>query len=115
MTRSASRRATETRLLRLALLAATLGLALVLPAHGQVSPEEHAKHHPGAGTASQGNIPPAGPRAGMMGGMGANPPGELYPSLMSLPDLTPEKEAFLMRLVRHVPEPSEIVQEEVPA
>jgi hypothetical protein len=69
------------RLLRLALLAAMVGLALALPAHGQVSPEEHAKHHPGAAMGPSGNIPPAGPKEGMagggMGGMSGNPPKEV--------------------------------------
>ena len=84
------------------------------------SPEEHASHHPGAapvagampgGARGMGGMgPPAGaggmmpgmgPSAGaggMMGGMGEMmknmgkpPPKELYPSLMALPELTPEK------------------------
>jgi ferredoxin-NADP reductase len=32
---------------------------------------------------------------GMMGGMGANPPKEVYPSLMALPELSPEKRAAI--------------------
>jgi len=67
------------------------------------SPSEHASHHPGA---AGGAMPPAGampaatPGGGggmmegmgeMMKGMGKPPPKELYPSLMALPDLTPEK------------------------
>ena len=76
------------------------------------TPEEHASHHPaaaGAGTmpAAPGaapataGMPAAGaPAAGggmmeqmgeMMKGMGAPPKKELYPSLMALPELTPEK------------------------
>src|SRR5262245_48469253 len=81
MIRSASGGAKENRLLRLTLLAAVVGLALALPAHGQVSPEEHEKHHGGGGKGPPGNIPPAGPMAGMMDcgvGMGANQPKELY-------------------------------------
>ena len=83
----------------------------------QVLPDEHAKHHPGqdkssaAGTPSGGmqkgkdgatGMAPAG-KEGMMGGgmegmmdgmmkkMGVPPPKDLYPSLMSLPELTPEQ------------------------
>lgn len=63
------------------------------------SPEEHASHHPAA---AGGSAPPAGgvpAGAGgmmeqmgeMMKGMGKPPPKELYPSLMALPELTPEK------------------------
>ncbi|NOX56083.1 MAG: 2Fe-2S iron-sulfur cluster binding domain-containing protein [Planctomycetes bacterium] len=79
-------------------------------ARAQVSPEEHAKHHPSQ-AAKKG--PPAGkgPAAkaeagGMMGGkgmgggmggmmekMGAPKPKEMYPQLMALPDLPLEKRA----------------------
>jgi glycine betaine catabolism B len=75
------------------------------------TPEEHASHHPGqAGTPPAGTIPAApgstpmagavptaggSPAAGGMGemmkGMGAPPKKEIYPELMSLPELTPEK------------------------
>ena len=78
------------------------------------SAEEHASHHPGAapaagtmsggapGMAGMGGTPagagaPAG-AGGMMAGMGdmmkamgVPPPKELYPSLMALPELTPDK------------------------
>lgn len=92
MTRPGSWGANATQLFRPTLLAAGAWLALALAAHGQMSPEEHAKHHPGEGMQPPGNLPPAGPKAGMMGGMmGGNPPKELYPSLMDLPELTPEK------------------------
>jgi hypothetical protein len=37
---------------------------------GQVSPEEHAKHHAGQGAGPPQNVPPAGPMQGMMGGKG---------------------------------------------
>jgi len=69
--------------------------------------EEHASHHPdqaaGASPAAAampaGEMPggekPAGAGMGDMGkmmeGMGKPPPKELYPSLMALPELTPEK------------------------
>lgn len=71
------------------------------------SPEEHASHHPaavgaGAMPAAGGSPAPVGgmPAAGggmmeqmgeMMKSMGKPPPKELYPSLMALPELTPEK------------------------
>jgi ferredoxin-NADP reductase len=79
-------------------LALWIGLLSAVPARGQISPEEHAKHHPGQGAGPSQNIPPAGPMKGMMGGqgmmggmMGQNPPREQYPSLMSLPELTPQR------------------------
>ena len=77
--------------------------------------EEHASHHPGAaggaapadGAMPAGGMPtapgapagaaPTGPAGmmqqmgDMMKGMGKPPPRQLYPSLMSLPELTPEK------------------------
>ncbi|MDO8540214.1 MAG: FAD-binding oxidoreductase [Opitutaceae bacterium] len=81
------------------------------------SPEEHASHHPGGQTAAAmpatgtmpgppggvpapGGIPAAGGGPGpggmdgmgeMMKNMGKPPPKELYPLLMALPELTPEK------------------------
>jgi len=87
---------------------------LVLPARGQVSPEEHAKHHPGAAAAPAGGagMPAsaaqpaagAGGMGGMMEGMGemmkgmhGTPPKALYPSLMELPDLPPEKRDEVQR------------------
>lgn len=79
------------RLLRLALIALWIGLLLAVPARGQVSKEEHEKHHPGQDKGKPGAIPPFGPKAGMMDGMGANQPKEQYPALMSLPELTPER------------------------
>jgi hypothetical protein len=96
---------------------AALGLLMgLLTASGlsAQTPEEHASHHPApAGGAmpaapgaapAMGGMPPAGgaPAPGGMGGMmegmgemmkgmGAPPKKELYPELMSLPELTPEK------------------------
>ena len=79
------------------------------------TPEEHASHHPGAapamgampaaggGPGPGGMGPPAGvgPPAGaggmmegmgkMMENMGKPPPKELYPTLMALPELSPEQ------------------------
>lgn len=72
----------------------------------QMSPEEHASHHPGqnaspgatAGMSSMGASPAPAAKGGMMEGMGemmkemgAPKAKELYPELMSLPELTPEK------------------------
>jgi glycine betaine catabolism B len=83
-------------------------LLLASTAHAQ-TPEEHASHHPaaaGAGAlpATPGAMPAAGgsPTSGGMGGMmegmgemmknmGKPPPKELYPSLMALPELSPEQ------------------------
>ena len=71
-------------------------------AHAQ-TPEEHASHHPGGPAPPAGAMPAAAggsPEASggmmegmgeMMKGMGKPPPKELYPSLMALPELTPEK------------------------
>ncbi len=82
-------------------------------AFSQVSPEEHAKHHPGragdvkAGPGMGGPPEGAGPQngmGGMMGGgmmdgmmekMGAPKPKDLYPSLMELPDLPMERRGEL--------------------
>lgn len=70
-------------------------------ASAQISPEEHASHHPGGG-ANAGSA--GGQNGGMMGGgmaammdgmmkkMGVPPRKELYPTLMSLPSLTPDAE-----------------------
>ncbi len=67
---------------------------------GQVSPEEHARHHPGQAEATPGGSPvkPAGAGPGMMEGMGemmsgmhGTPPKQLYPTLMSLPTLSAEQ------------------------
>ncbi len=74
-------------------------------AGAQVSPEEHAKHHPGGAAAPPGATPAPGAQSGasgmggmmegmgeMMRGMGVPPKKELYPELMSLPELSPEKQ-----------------------
>jgi hypothetical protein len=76
--------------------------------HAQ-TPEEHASHHPGGAAPAAGAMPAAPgatpavggmPAAGggmmeqmgeMMKGMGKPPPKELYPTLMALPELTPEQ------------------------
>ena len=68
------------QLFRFGVLGVLIGLVFALPGYGQVSPEEHAKHHPGeagGGTSAPGAMPAgeAGPapaatpgRAGSMGG-----------------------------------------------
>ena len=101
------------------LLAASVCICFLFsasPCRAQMSPEEHASHHggPPVGTTSvpvpagempagagppTGMGPPAGvgPAAGMgnmgemMKNMGKPPPKQLYPSLMSVPEMTPEK------------------------
>lgn len=102
---------TPSRLLALGVVAVAVGLALALSGYGQ-SPDEHAKHHPKGGDPA---MPPAGKDAGMGGPagkdagggmagggmegmmdgmmkkMGVPPPKDLYPSLMSLPELTTEQ------------------------
>src|SRR6266568_5846579 len=67
--------------------------------YAQVSPEDHARHHPGQ-AGGQSTTAPAGPMGGMfemmgemMKGMGAPAPRQLYPSLMDLPALTPQQRA----------------------
>ena len=91
-----------------ALVAGSLAIA-VASSFAQVSPEEHAKHHPGqaqqpsTAPAGAGGMGEGGTGAGGMDGMGAMmegmhggaPQRELYPSLMSVPELTPEKRAEL--------------------
>jgi len=97
------------RLFLLGVFAMWVGLTLTLPGYSQ-TPEEHAKHHPaqdkgGAAGMPKGNdgaagMAPGGKDAGMGSGMegmmdvmmkkmGVPPPRDLYPSLMSLPELTP--------------------------
>lgn len=80
-------------------------MVTAVPARGQVTPEEHAQHHPeGAGPpegarggppGTRGVGPMAGERGGMGGmmeRMGAPAPKDLYPSLMNLPSLSPEQQ-----------------------
>jgi hypothetical protein len=67
---------------------------------GQVTPEEHAKHHPGPD--QKPGAAPGGMTGGMEGmgehGHGKAPPKELYPSLMAMPELTPQQRAEVERL-----------------
>jgi len=102
-------------------LSRSIGLATIMVlfmtsasiSNAQVSPEEHAEHHPGQagdsndgpGTSGMGGPPEgAGPPNGMMGGkgggmggmmkkMGAPKPKAMYPKLMDLPGLPMEERA----------------------
>lgn len=82
----------------------------------QTAPSEHKQHHPQANSAASPS-PMAGmpgptsnadaTGGGMSGGMGemmkqmgTPPPKDLYPSLMGLPDMSPEKRADIERLAR---------------
>lgn len=115
---------------RIAVVAAGFALTGLFPGPAraqQMTPEEHAKHHPGAaqpgapppippsnatapanpapkGAAQPGqspSTPPAGPTSGGMGDMmkGMTTPGPppLFPSLMELPSVTPERRDTLGR------------------
>ena len=65
----------------------------------QVSPEEHAKHHPGQakGQPDQPGQPAPGGMAGMTEQMVGPQAKELYPRLMSMPELTPATRAEFER------------------
>ncbi len=82
------------------MLAAVMVFTCTTPAGEQVSPEEHAEHHPNQAGAPEPGAPPgeAGAMEGMgemMKNMGAPPPKELYPTLMDLAGLPPEERAEL--------------------
>jgi len=80
-----------------------LAIAVMLAsneARAQVSPEEHASHHPGAASPMPGGSPAKSTTSGagmmegmgeMMSGMHGTPPKELYPTLMALPTLSVEQ------------------------
>lgn len=84
------------------------GLLMGAAAGAFAQEDEHAKHHasqPNGSTPAQNTSPDAGTPSemgrgmgGMMEKMGAPPPKELYPSLMELPDLPPERRAEVERL-----------------
>jgi ferredoxin-NADP reductase len=84
-------------------LLAALVLAAPLTSSAQMTPEEHASHHPGA--AGAGGAPAqAGGMGGMMAGMGemmkgmgAPPQKDFYPSLMDFPQASEEKAAEIRR------------------
>lgn len=77
-----------------------LGLFAARPARGQVSSEEHQRHHPDQSRSAVPWDEPGGlpegisePMGGMMEQMGAPKPKDMYPALMDLPDLPMEKRA----------------------
>ena len=101
---------------------ALFALTVLTPARGQ-TPQEHEQHHPATAptTPAPGTPPPAnqggahnppaeqssqggGVMGGMMQGMGEKmrgmgspPPSPLYPSMMAMPELTPERRQELER------------------
>src|SRR6266496_2400093 len=94
---------TPRRLVGVVTIAAAFAFSVTLffsgSAAGQVSEQEHLKHHPQQSSPApqQGAAASASPR-GMMEGMGemmrgmhGTPPKQLYPTLMSLPSLSPEQ------------------------
>ena len=88
------------------LASALAGAARSEPARTQVSPQEHEAHHPNGGTtttqaagdATRQEQGGAGGMGEMMEGMHGTPPRELYPSLMGLPEMTPEALEAIGRL-----------------
>ncbi len=80
-------------------LIASVGILLPSATRAQISQEEHLKHHPEqAAPAAQPGASPSATAPGMMEGMGEMmrgmhgvPPKQLYPTLMSLPSLSPEQ------------------------
>ena len=89
---------------------AALLVLVVLDAAGGQTAQEHEQHHPPAvpaptapaqpamPTSPPEPIPPGGGMAGMAEMMGAPPPKAVYPSLMDLPELTPERRLEIERL-----------------
>ena len=99
----------------LLMFAVAVSLPLSVPASAsaqEMSPEEHASHHPDQADAATGQPTESQPQSttsdspasdgggGMMGGgmggmmeqMGAPKPKSLYPTLMSMPDISPQQE-----------------------
>ena len=80
-------------------LIASVGILLPSATRAQISQEEHLKHHTEqAAPAAQPGASPSATAPGMMEGMGEMmrgmhgvPPKQLYPTLMSLPSLSPEQ------------------------
>ena len=120
MSKISSGRPALVRHVRLGVLALGIMLTWLSSGFAQMTPEEHASHHPGVakeavkdaggqeakkGMAGMGDMGKEkggaeskkgmgggmGDMGKMMEGMGAPPPKELYPTLMTLPDLSPEK------------------------
>src|SRR5262245_58525646 len=82
------------RLLRIGLIAVSAGLLHAAPARGQVSKDEHEKHHPAQGQVKKAG---GGEHGGMMAHGGTPQAKELYPSLMNLSDLSPERRDEVQR------------------
>lgn len=107
--------------------AALSSILLCATAQAQTPPQDPAGHHPDQNTNAPvatptpgqaqgdqmpmtqpspapsqeaGGQPAPGGMGGMMEGMGAPPPKELYPTLMDLPELSPERRVEVMRLAR---------------
>lgn len=86
-------------------LAALLLLVLLIPHAAAQTPSEHEQHHPPPSPTAPTNQPPSpsmpsqpeSPMSGMMR-LPPLPPQALYPSLMALPELTPEVRAQLEAL-----------------
>ncbi len=79
---------------------AWVAMLVTSPGYSQVSPEEHKKHHPGKTGPAPGGMAPGGMGEGMgdmMKGMGQAAPKEMYPALMSLPEMTVEKREEVQR------------------
>ena len=102
MSRLPFQKSVTTRLVCLGVFGVLIGLTIACPGYGQVSPDEHASHHPGQAGGGPGMAGPPKGAGGMMGGgmggmmdgmmkkMGVPPPKDLYPSLMAVPELSPE-------------------------
>ncbi len=101
---------------RLPPLVFAAAFAWAVDVRAQATPQGHTSHHPGqnsnaaagpspspspapSGTGGAAGMSPGGMggMGSMMEGMGAPPPKELYPSMMDLPDLTPERRAEVER------------------
>ena len=68
-------------------------LIVAVSGYGQISPEEHAKHHPGQAAGGAMASESSGPAPGGMGCMESEGAGqrELYPSLMGMSEFTSEQ------------------------
>lgn len=88
-------------------VAAVWTFAAAFSAAAQVTPEEHETHHAGDASASQSTTDDTGSADGMgammdgmMAKMGLPVPKEIYPELMSMPDLSPERRAQVDEMAR---------------
>ena len=110
MKRQCKERTRSFEFLFLCAAAVALPLCAAASASAQMSPEEHASHHPDQAKAGQpGASSGAAPKSGGMGGgmdemmskglkeMAAPSPKAEYPTLMTLPDLSAEKQREVSR------------------